>query len=129
MNITEKSDPNPLAQYSDVILENMTKDPFAHPTGILGYTDFLQEDYGWHPPPQAYTVYALNQIVQTNPSKTYLDTFEVHDKDSPINYYPSNTGSIYEDTQVSRKAPPDFSSRNILLDQKYQSFLQNFSFT
>ena len=43
LNFTENHDPNPQAQYVNVIPENITNDPIGNPTGMLEYIVFPQK--------------------------------------------------------------------------------------
>ena len=56
----------------------------------------------------------------------YPDTFEVHDKYSPIIDYPSSSIPIYDVTQVSKNFPPEILSQNNTLNLKYHFCLQKF---
>ena len=59
----------------------------------------------------------------------YPETFEVHDKYSPITNYPSDPVPIYDVTQVSINPAPEILSRFDKLDPIYHCFLHVFIFT
>ena len=64
MSNKQKYDPNPQAQYLNVILKNKTKqDSITIPRGILGHIDFLEKCNVTQPQP--YTPYNLNEVTKT----------------------------------------------------------------
>ena len=110
-------------------LENMTKDRVAILTGILEHFNFPQEKYELQPPLRPITVYSLTQVTQAILSKMYTDTFEVHDKYSPISHYLFNPVPIYDVTQLSIVPPAKISSQTNKIDPKWHPLLHKSNFT